>query len=349
MKKVNHYPFLLKVLNGEIKWFLPELTLLSYLNLLSWNLKKKGNVKEDLPFRVISIGNITWGGTGKTLFAEYLAKFLKNFVKVGIVTTGYKGRKKIGIKENNSSWKEIGDESFLLSKKISDIPIAFGINRRKASFLLYNNFKIDCIILDDAFQYRKINKDIEILLIDSTQPLGNGYLIPRGNLREPYASIERADLVILTKCNSKRRKDRALSFLRKKFSYIPFIEGFHRAKFLRKENNSEILPLSFLKDKKVGLFSGLGDPSYFEEIVSSYGANIEYIMRFPDHYIYKEEDLKGILNFSYNTDLILTTEKDIVKMPQEFKKIPLYSLIIEFAFLEGENILKEKLREIIKK
>ena len=139
--QINNYPLLLKILRNEVKWFLPGLQFLSYLNYLHWFLRKKEGVEESLPFKVIGVGNFTWGGTGKTPFVEYLARKLINHTKVGVVTTGYGASKRVGLLGKGRigalTWKDIGDESFLLKEKLPDIPLAFGRNRGLASFMLY--------------------------------------------------------------------------------------------------------------------------------------------------------------------------------------------------------------------
>ncbi|NOZ64043.1 MAG: tetraacyldisaccharide 4'-kinase [Caldiserica bacterium] len=355
--KIENYPFLLKVLKSENKWLLPGLTFLSYLHYLSWLLKSKKQVEEPLPFKVIGVGNLTWGGTGKTPFVEYLARKLKPYVKVGLVTTGYGARKKIGLLGKGDieplTWEDIGDESLLLKEKLPDIPLSFGRNRRLASFLLYKSFQAECIILDDAFQYRRMHKDLEILLIDATDPFGNNYLIPRGKLREPYSALQRADLVIFTKTNSRRINRKTLSSIQEKFPRIPFLKGFHRARFLQRktlpENKNEVLPVEAVKGKKVGIFSGLGDPCYFEETLSLLEAKVERVARFQDHHSYQEKEVRKILSFlSQGTDFIITTEKDALKLPEEaLGNYPVYSLVTEFAFLKGEEILQEKLSKIL--
>ncbi len=356
-REIENYPFLLKAIKGENKWLLPGLTFLSYLYYLSWLLKRKKKIKEPLPFKVIGVGNLTWGGTGKTPFVEYLASRLKPRVKIGVVTTGYGATRKKGLlgKEEISplSWQEIGDETFLLKEKLPDLPLSFGRNRRLASLMLHKAFRTECIILDDAFQYRRMQKDLEILLIDATDPLGNNYLIPRGKLREPYYAMQRADLVIFTKSNSQKVKRETISSLQEKFPRIPFLKGFHRAKFLQKktlpESKSERLPVEAVRGKKVGIFSGVGDPHYFEETLSLLGAKVERIARFRDHHFYNEDELRETLSFlSQGTDLVITTEKDALKLPEKgLGNFPVYSLVVEFAFLEGEEILAEKLRKIL--
>ena len=350
---INNYPLLLKILRDEVKWFLPGLQFLSYLNYLHWFLRKKEGVEESLPFKVIGVGNLTWGGTGKTPFVEYLARKLINHTKVGVVTTGYRASKRVGLLGKDRigalTWKDIGDESFLLKEKLPDIPLAFSRNRRLASFMLYRAFQTECVVLDDAFQYMGMKKDLEILLIDSTEPLGNRYLIPRGKLREPYYAVSRADLLIFTKCNSGRINKKEISFIQKNFSQIPSLKGFYKPKFLRRRDNNEILPLVTIKGKRIGVLSALGDPYYFEETLCMLGAKIERIARFQDHHFYTREEVRKFLSFlSRGTELIITTEKDILKLPpEELFLFPVYSLVIEFKFMEGEEKLEEKLRKII--
>ncbi|MCD6521676.1 tetraacyldisaccharide 4'-kinase [Candidatus Calescamantes bacterium] len=304
---------------------------------------KKLNVK------VISVGNIVCGGTGKTPFVEYLVNLLKGKVQgLGLVTSGYGGSKRIGIftdgRRRYFSWKEGGDETELLAKKVKGVPIGFGKNRLAVIELLENLFDTKIIILDDGFQYRGIEKDMEILLIDARKPFGDGYFIPYGYLRDSWRSIKRADLVVITKFDSLSIDRETIAFLKKKFPHIPFLWSYHSPQCLWK--GKEKIDLSFLYDREIISLCAIGDPEYFEETLERLGAKIEKRLRFPDHYPFHEKEIETLLKNTVKKKIIITTEKDYLKIPESIKKsFPIYFLEVKMKFYEGEEKLWEKLKE----
>ena len=303
-----------------------------------------------LDAKVISVGNIVCGGTGKTPFVEYLVNLLKEKVKgLGLVTSGYGGNKRIGIftdgRRRYFSWKEGGDETELLAKKVRGVPIGFGKNRLAVIELLENLFDTKIIILDDGFQYREIEKDMEILLIDARKPLGDGYFIPYGYLRDSWRSIKRADLVVITKFDSLFIDRETLAFLKKKFSHIPFLWSYHSPESLWR--GKEKIDLSFLYDREIISLCAIGDPGYFEETLEKLGAKIKKRLRFPDHYPFHKKEIEPLLkNTVRKKEIIVTTEKDYLKIPESIKNIfPIYFLEVKIKFYEGEEKLWEKLKE----
>jgi len=281
------------------------------------------------PFRlgckVISVGNITLGGTGKTVLVEYIARYLKcQGKKVAIVSRGYKRVSKCqGVKvseclsskasEDRQSVFEMGDEPYMLSKKLGDIPVIVDADRIRGAKVAIKDFSADTIILDDAFQQWKIKKDLEIITVDASNPFGNKQLLPRGILREPLSSLKRADIFILTKVNLNPDISTVKNLLAKINPQAPIIESSHRVCGIHDILNlQENVNVDDLKSKIVGIFCGIGDPESFANSITSLGIKIGLSFSFRDHHNYTQKDLDGIVKSckEKNIDTVVTTEKD---------------------------------------
>ena len=343
------YYHLACILEKKKGLFSPLLKSLSEIYRVYLSLRPSPSETLSLPLKVISVGNLTWGGTGKTPFVKYLAERLGEEKKVGIITTGFGGLKRMGIFSNGkkvfSSWQEGGDETHLLAENLPGIPVAFGRDRYALSLMLYRLWNLEVVVLDDAFQYRKIKKDVEFLLLDARRPLGEGRLIPYGNLRETWQAIGRADAVILTKCNSPYIDEETIEFLKKAFPSLPFLRVYHHPLFF--EGSQGRYPSSWIGGREIVTLSSIGDPVYFEETLKIMGGEIIHSLRFPDHYPYQEEELEILLGAVSREGIsIITTEKDYLRIPPSvWDKFPLYYLKVDLSFLEGEEILWEILKE----
>ena len=267
-----------------------------------------------LPIKVISIGNITLGGTGKTPMVEFLAERLKRKGrKVGVLVQGY-GEKGKGEDE----------EARLLKELLSDIPVLAGKNRIKTGKEAIERYAVDTLILDDGFQYRCLDRDLDIVLIDATCPFANGYLLPRGFLREPLKGLKRADLLILTKINLIEEDElvRLRKCLHRQFPSLPFLEAEYKPLFLIdliKGDRKEIGSRYF---EKVLIFSAIGNPQAFLRTVRTF-SQVEKEFRFPDHYQFKSTDVKKIIDFCVSKQIksVICTEKDAIKIK---RFIPLF-------------------------
>ncbi len=340
-----------ELLETQNKFLLSILHFLSHLYRLLYIVSRhfQGAPKK-LPCKVISVGNITWGGTGKTPFVRYLVDKLKKRARVGIVTHGYgRKRKNIGVisvhKGRINFQSALGDETLLLARNLPHVPIVVGENKREACEFLCREEKIDFLILEDGFQYPGIVKDWEILLLDSTNPFGKGYLIPRGTLREPLSQIKRAHLIIQTKVDSDRAQDIS-PFLKIHFPHIPVLKSIHSPLYFRRVGKGEKIKLEEFKGREAISFSGIADPTYFEETLLKIGIILKKSIRFPDHYPFQEEELKEVLLLNKgDEEVIITTEKDEQRIPPRIAEIfPIFSLIISFKIVEGEEILERFLR-----
>jgi len=290
-----------------------------------------------LQCKVISIGNIAVGGTGKTPMTICLAEKLTTLgYKVVVISRGYKGKfeKKGGIISNG---KEMltgpdfsGDEPFLMAAKLKNIPVVVGQNRYDAGLLAIKNFSPDVIILDDAFQHIKLFRDIDLLLLDSRRPFGNFHLIPRGILREPAASIKRADSLILTKSsiddteipNEIKSISRGYQvFIAYNTYYYYKINKDDKIEWTASFNNESSNNYSSLAGKKAVVFSGIAWNEDFRKTVEDFKCNVLNFFGFPDHYRYSDNDMENIMLSVKNlgAEIVITTEKDYARMGEKFR------------------------------
>lgn len=256
--------------------------------------------KIKLPCKVISVGNITLGGTGKTVIVEFIARYLQSEGRnVAILTRGY-GK----------------DEAFMLRNRLKDIPVIIDANRIRGAKTAINKYRADTVILDDGFQQWRIVKDLDIVAVDSKTLFGNRQMIPRGTLREPLSSLRHADIFLMSKFylqDAQAIKD-CLN------SINPEAEVFfsrHAPVGLYRINSpDEMLTTEMVNTRTVVLFSGIADPDSFEDSIRELGLDISLHLRFPDHHHYSQQDLDKIIKQAKDkgTDTIITTEKDAVKL-----------------------------------
>ena len=295
-----------------------------------------------LPCDVISVGNISFGGTGKTPTVMYICKILQENKKkdIAILSRGYKRNTSGTVLVSNGngplkSWQAVGDESFMMAQKTKNIPIVVDSNRYRGGKFLIKNFNSKIIILDDGFQHRSLSRNLDIVLINGYTKPSDYSFITTNLIRETWSSLKRADTIILTKKNpnplllKKIEEEKLLYFNSTLKSLIPYPKGFNR------------------KNKAL-LLSGIGNPKSFERSARSHGCIIVGIKKFKDHYSYNKKRLLKIVEFAKNqkADYILTTEKDWVKIEPLKPDFLFIVLKIELNLLEKEtikNILKKQL------
>ncbi|MFQ6082259.1 MAG: tetraacyldisaccharide 4'-kinase [Candidatus Aminicenantia bacterium] len=290
--------------------------------------------KVELP--VISVGNLSFGGSGKTPFTIALAEDLvRNGYKTAILSRGYKGlwEKKGGIVSNGKeilcSWREAGDEAFLIAKNLPQAGVFVGKNRViSAEKAIKLGFEI--IILDDGFQYRHLARDVDLVLVNPS----NNYF-----LREPLSSLKRADIVLF-------REEIDLEMANRIKLFNPNIRfskySLNRLNFIDL-NESSIIPIDAFYGKKALVFCGIANPLRFKKDLEEMGINIKYFLNFPDHYSYPEFTIANIIEKrkELKTDLLLTTEKDAIKWKEyRLSNIPIYYLKIKIDLAEDfSNII----------
>ena len=338
-----------------VLFFLRGLIPLYYVGFLFHQFTRRKNLFLRLP--VISVGNLTLGGTGKTPCVEFLSrKLIKKRKKVGILTTGFgrrtKVRKVIPLDERgNVNVTEVGDESYLLAKHLSKVPILISRNRRKSLLYVSERGWSDTFIIDDGFQYSGVAKDLDILLLDTQNPFGNRLLFPAGLLREPITALRRASLIILTHID-KGNVEKLYSYLLRKNINIPILESIHFPLYFENYATGERYSLSHLKGKRVVCLSSLANPVSFERSLEELRLRVVQKIRFPNHYFYFGKDIERVIKkaIEKKADFIITTEKDGVRFPENFSSsIPIFLMVIEFRITKREEILDRYLEGILRR
>ncbi len=270
----------------------------------------------NLPCKVISVGNITVGGTGKTPMAIFLAEYLRGKgLKVGVLSRGYGGKLK-GKQAVLSDGKDIflgpeeaGDEPYLIASRLRGVPVIVGKDRYRSGLCAVERFNIQCLILDDGFQHIQLRRDMNLLLIDSLRGFGNDYLLPRGILREPVSAVKRAD-VVLVKNDGGRDAFMAARGL-------PLLSFRYQAKCIIEMGSNKMKDVASLEGKRVFAFAGIASPGAFINTLRDLGADVVSTLFFPDHHIYSEADIEsinGTVSGIGDIDRVVMTEKDMVKL-----------------------------------
>ncbi len=277
-----------------------------------------------LPKPVISVGNISVGGTGKTPVVEMIIDYLlKCGKKIAVISRGYK-RSSIGpviISDGSkllASFKEGGDEPYQMAKKYPEIIVAVDSDRSRIGKMLCEKYNFDVILLDDGYQHRKIERNLNLLTINAGRPPFRDCVLPAGNRREYLSSIKRADAVLITRnvySNYDELKEKI-----KRYKDIPVIPVNYEMTNIIDGNNLKF-KIDFLKDKKVVLFCGIADPAFFEGQVISFGAVVTHRFIYQDHHDYPLNELNKIFSVAGfdKADLIVTTEKDFARISEKLK------------------------------
>ncbi len=298
--------------------------------------RKKIFPSRQLPCKVISVGNITVGGTGKTPMTIYLAREIKQAGRrVAIVSRGYKGgaERRGGVVANGTTIcmdpLTAGDEPYMMACRLEGIPVIVGRNRFAAGLLAIDHFQPDVIVLDDAFQHLMLRRDIDLVLIDAMHPFGNGRMLPRGTLREPIAALGRASACILTRSNAAGAEELAVTRARVKLlvGNRPIFESLQDPYFYLVPGGDQTTlhtvpdfpgshDLVGIKSRKVFGFSGIARNEDFQRTVKDLGFNVTGFLEFPDHYFYSAADQKKIMRVAEESGAqrLITTEKDHVRL-----------------------------------
>ncbi len=352
----------------SLERFLYYLSKIYKIAVLSRNFLFKFKIfqSRSLPCFVISIGNIVAGGTGKTPMTIFLANYLISLgYKVAIVTRGYKGtfEHKGGIVCDGDKTlctpQEAGDEPFMMAKLLK-LPLIVGKNRFKAGMTAIKEFSPDIIILDDAFQHIALKRDLNLLLLDTNNPFGNNYLLPRGTLREPLSSIRRSNAVIYTHSSSNTLPNIHIDniipghipvFTSDHMSYINKVVPENYFALSASKTRKDIS--SYIQGKQILLFSGIANNSNLKKSCEQMGFIINQHIKFTDHYQYTKKDIDQIKTLfnQANMDFIVTTLKDYTKTSDFFSaEYPVIVLDVNIQF-NGQNrqnfelFLKNRLKQ----
>jgi tetraacyldisaccharide 4'-kinase len=300
-----------------------------------------------LDCRVISVGNLTLGGTGKTPVVMMIAEILRgNGRKPGILSRGYRGNSKDEVnvvcdgKNILLSTEVAGDEAVMMAKRLKNVPILVGSDRYQTGRYAIKHFGVDTLILDDGFQHLALKRDMNILLFDHQRPFGNGQIFPAGELREPKKEVRRADFVCITRYSGSSYPPGISEQLIKD---LPLVKSSLRLDSLLNLNSGESFDVKNLQDQPVAAFSGIANPDDFRKLLEKSGARVICFHPFPDHHKYTLTDLKRIEDEAQKlgAKFILTTEKDAVKVNSSSTTIPLYKVALEMEILEGRETFNQ--------
>ena len=359
----ENQPFPMRVLLA----FLKALSFLfAFVVSVRYLLYKAGILRRyPLGIQVISIGNVTAGGTGKTPVTELFARTLAaKGRKVAILSRGYR-------RKEASWWQRMftqvidpplvvsdgkrvrldsavgGDEPYMLASNLPGVAVVVDRDRVKAGRYAIKRLGCDTIILDDGFQYQRLKHSVEVVLVDATNPFGNGNMLPRGILREPVRHLKRADLIFLTKCRGDVSE--TIAEIRKYNKKAEIVKCSHSPKVLKDVWSREEFPLSWLEGKTVCTLSGIASPKGFENSLRHLGAKVVWCERYADHHRYDSSEILYALNRTADmgSDALVTTEKDAVRFPR-FETVPVKCLYLRIAIdiLDGVESFKKRVDKI---
>ncbi|MEN8254228.1 MAG: tetraacyldisaccharide 4'-kinase [Verrucomicrobiota bacterium] len=312
--------------------------------------------------QVISVGNLTVGGTGKTPVVEVFARNLQQQGrKVAILSRGYKSKELPFLQKMTqrittgkietpprvvSDGKRLlldshtaGDEPYMLASNLPEVSVVVDKDRVKAGKYAIKELGCDTLILDDGFQYLKLGHRLDIALVDQTNPFGGGHLLPRGLLREPMRNIKRAGFIFITKCTEGGAPE-LKDHLRRLNPHAEISECRHAAKYLKNVFGETTYGIDRLKGMKIAAVSGIAVPESFENALREFGAEIVYTRRFTDHHRFSQQEIINTINWSIKrgAEAILTTEKDAVRFPfVDRLDIPILFMRVEIEMFSGEE------------
>jgi tetraacyldisaccharide 4'-kinase len=349
--------YLLEVMNDTRKGIWPELLRgIAYGASLAYSiivrtrlaLYARGIFKtRKAPIPVISVGNLTVGGTGKTPFVTYLVR--------GLAGPDHRHRPAVLARGYRSGPSGKNDEMEMIEQSCSNT-ITVGNPNRLAGALTAHEKGADLAVLDDGFQHIALQRDLDILLIDATRPFGNGHLLPRGLLREPTENSRRADIVVLTRVDlaGLEQVGELRTWLNRLKPGIPVIESSFQPqelKALAENQNSKFSTPAELDGVRVAAFAGLANPNGFGQTLRSLGAKVVFSRRFPDHHHYSAADIETVVAESgaAGAEVLITTEKDAVKLNDlPAPDLPLYCLTIKTCIERGEELLWSEISKAVR-
>src|SRR5207253_2968749 len=321
---------------------------------------------------VISIGNLTVGGTGKTPIVEKFARALQSGGRrVAILSRGYKS---VPQPSKRSWWQKFrgqaedpprvvsdgqsllldsltaGDEPYMLAHNLKDVIVLVDKDRVKSGLLAIDKWKVDTLLLDDGLQYLHLRHRLDIVLIDRQAPFGNEFLLPRGTLREPRRNLRRASYIFITKCTGESN-EQLIKRIRRYNRTAEIIECAHKPLHLQNVVTGETAPLEKLRGTFIGSICAIAAPDSFEDGLRKLGARIEIAKRYIDHHRYTEAELQRFINRCIRRDLemMVTTEKDAVRFPLLLKtEVPIFFLRVEIEILSGHETWEHCVARICK-
>ncbi|MBI3802821.1 MAG: tetraacyldisaccharide 4'-kinase [Nitrospirae bacterium] len=298
--------------------------------------------------RVVSVGNLTVGGTGKTPFTIFLAEeWQRRGAAVGVVSRGYGGTYKGPLRlvsdgqEILEDPSAVGDEPYLIAQRLKGVPVIVSPDRFEGCRWLLNRFKLDVLLLDDAFQHIRLHRDLNLLLVDATNPFGNGALLPRGTLREPLSEVRRADVVIFTRSSDQSDASEWIGELERLGR--PCVRTMFQPTAWMNVRTGATLPPEALAGEPVLGFCGIGNPDSFATLLKQLQVDLREQINFRDHHRYQADDLGRIQKKAQERGVtrVVTTEKDAVKikglLSQETEKLEIWMVRVEVVFWDHQE------------
>jgi tetraacyldisaccharide 4'-kinase len=345
-----------KIISPERKWYwfpvFGILKFISFFYLLGhhfrlWAYRWGVFPSRKLDCRVISVGNLTLGGTGKTPFVMMIAETLRGHgLKPAILSRGYGGKSADPVnvvcdgKQTLLSPECVGDEAVMMAEKLKNVPVLTGPDRYQTGRYALENFGVDTLVLDDGFQHLALNRDLNILLFDHSRPIGNGHLFPAGELREPVGETKRADMVCFT-----RYSRGPIKFDPHTLGSIPQIKTHLRLDSIIRMDNEDVLEPEVLKNEPVAAFCGIAKPEGFRQILLDSQIQLKFFKAFPDHHPYTLQDIKELeaRAIKEGARFLLIPEKDAVKLQGMKFSLPFFKVVIELEILEGREIFNKQI------
>ncbi|MEX0712245.1 MAG: tetraacyldisaccharide 4'-kinase [Pirellulales bacterium] len=286
---------------------------------------------------VISVGNLSMGGTGKTPMVEWLARWLRaRGLRVCLISRGYGAQ--AGARN---------DEALELERRLPDVPHVQNPDRVAAARMAIEEFECQAIVLDDAFQHRRIARDLDLVLIDALEPFGFGHVFPRGTLREPLRGLARADVVALSRADlvDQSQRSRIRAQVHRFAPRADWLELSHAPRRLVSADGRQ-QPLESLAGRPVAAFCGIGNPAGFRHTLQRCDYRLADFREYPDHHAYQRDDVQDLAQWAQQleVDALVCTCKDLVKLGiDQLGSKPLWALSIELELLAGQAELEARL------
>ncbi len=292
---------------------------------------------------VLSVGNITLGGTGKTPAVEWLANwFAAHGVRVGLVSRGYGARPGVA-----------NDEALELAQKLPGVPHVLDANRVRGATKAIQEFGCQLVLLDDGFQHRRLHRDLDIVLVDASEPFGFGHVFPRGTLREPLSGWSRAGVIVLTRAELLGADER-VQLRNQILRYAPralWVEATHAPRALVSPTGEQ-LPFGHLAGQKIAAFCGIGNPAGFWHSLAGCGYRLAAKQEFADHHAYSPADIESLASWSGGLDVaaVVCTGKDLVKIGGRWPGArPLFALSSQMQILAGKAEFEAVLMPLVRR
>jgi tetraacyldisaccharide 4'-kinase len=298
------------------------------------------NISHPAAVPVISVGNLTLGGTGKTPMVEWLAQWYRRHgIRVAILSRGY------------GQEGGLNDEGQVLEENLPDVPHLQGPDRVLLAGIAAYELETELILLDDGFQHRRLARDLDLVLIDALDPYGLGYLFPRGLLREPIRSLRRAGVVVLSRADliTSAEKEVIKAQVQEKAGRLRWVEARHAPLDLI-DSEGIAFPLDLIQGQSIAAFCGIGNPEGFRRTVLPLCRQLRDLRVFPDHHSYSAEDVRSLERWATEAgaNLVLTTQKDLVKLRAGLLgPAPLRALRIGLELTAGGDIMDDVLARLL--